>query len=360
MKREKERKSMGGFGRYLAMDIGAANAVVGEPGRGVVLRGRAAVMTTALDKRVLAVGDEAWNAHERTPDNLAVCRPLAAPCDFDVLTPLLAFFRQKANPSGFIVRFLGIRPRALFAVPPCATAFERRAYADAARAAGFSLADCGVALVDETLAHAVGTGLWRRPPGCSAALVVGARCCHAAVFSDGEVALSRCIHSRTPLLGAGGDAMDAAIVEFFERESGLVVGTEYAERIKRSAGVSPASGGYGEVEPPPGCKMSVSQAAAGVRDAMSAPLARLCAMFGELLEDAARELGDGALSEIADGGVMLSGGGAQLRGLDDLLRDKFKMPFTLAERPLDSAVDGMLEMIASRRIPALEVEATKR
>jgi len=341
------------FGKRIVIDVGAANVVVGIAGRGIVLREPAAIMTAVQDKRILAVGTEAWNALERTPENFVSLRPLFQGingCDPDVLEAMLGYFVYKICRKKIFVGYATVPPRLLLSVPSCTTAFERRVLAD-------SLQSCcsarEVAFVDETLAHAVGMGLWRRK-GYSAALVVGARCCQAAVFADGELALSRCVHSRTPILGAGGDALDAAVAEFFERECGLVVGTEYAERIKRAVGASADSAG--DVVPPPGCKLSAAQVAEGVRAAMSAPLARLAELFGELLEDASREFGDAALSEIASGGVMMSGGCAQLKGLDTMLGDKFKMQFALAEGPLDSAADGLLEMVSSGRIPALSVE----
>lgn len=341
----------------VVMDVGAANSVAGVAGRGTVLREPTAIMLQAHTTRILAIGDEAWKALERVPDNLVVERVLQNGlngCDPYLLSGILKFLLSKVCNRHFFLCYPGV----LFSVPSCATAYERRVLSDAARVRNLVAPkerriNRRVEFVDETFAHAVGMGLWRRK-GHSAALVVGARCCQAAVFSDGELALSRCVYSQTPILGAGGDALDAAVVEFFERECGLVVGTEYAERIKRAVGVS--AGSAGEVVPPPGCKLSAAQVAEGARAAMSAPIGRLVAMFGELLEDAARELGDAAISEIASGGVMLSGGGAQLKGLGALLGDKFKMDFALAERPLDSAAEGMLEMVATGRIPALPVK----
>ncbi len=346
-----------GFGKTMVVDAGAANAVIGVPGRGIVLREHTAIMLQAHTTRILAIGDEAWKALERVPGNLVVERVLQnglGGCDTHLLSGVLNFLFAKAFNQNFFL----CHPGVLFSVPSCTTAYERRVLAEAVRARNLGATNARsinrrVEFVDETLAHAVGMGLWRRK-GYSAALVVGARCCQAAVFRDGELALSRCLHSRTPLLGAAGDALDAAVGEFFERECGLVVGTEYVERVKRSVGVSAATAG--DVVPPPGCRLSAAQVAEGVRAAMYAPIERLAAMFGELLENAAREFGDAALSEIASGGVMLSGGGAQLRGLDAMLGDKFKMEFALAERPLDSAAEGMLEMVASGRIPALSME----
>jgi rod shape-determining protein MreB len=341
----------------VVMDVGAANTVAGIAGRGVVLREPAAIMLQAQTKRILATGNDAWNALERTPENIVALRPLSrgiGGCDPDVLAGMLRYQLTNVCRQNFFL----CQPGVLFAVPSCTTAYERQMLADASYIGSLPGLKAGcvkrrVALVDETLAHAVGMGLWRRK-GYSAALVVGARCCQAAIFADGELALSRCVHSRTPILGAGGDALDAAVAEFFARECGLIVGTEYAERIKRSVGASAATAV--DVVSPPGCKLSAAQVAEGTRAAMSAPLARLVAMFGELLEDAARELGDAAVSEIASCGVMLSGGGAQLKGLRAMLGDKFKMEFALAERPLDSAAEGMLEMVASGRIPALPVK----
>lgn len=355
--RQKEGDSVIGSGKTIVVDVGAANAIAGIPGRGVVERKPTATMLQAHTTHILAIGDEAWKALERVPGNIVAERVLKNGingCDPYLLSGVLDFLLAKAFNQNFFL----CHPGVLFSVPSCATAYERRVLADAVRVRNLGgpterRINRRVEFVDETLAHAVGMGLWRRK-GCSAALVVGARCCQAAVFFDGELALSRCLHSRTPLLGAAGDALDAAVGEFFERECGLVVGTEYAERVKRSVGVSAATAG--DVVPPPGCRLSAAQVAEGARAAMYAPIERLAAMFGELLENAAREFGDAALSEIASGGVMLSGGGAQLRGLDAMLGDKFKMEFALAERPLDSAAEGMLEMVAAGRIPTLPME----
>ena len=202
------------FGKRIVIDVGAANVVVGVSGRGAVLREPAAIMLQAQTKRILAVGTEAWNALERTPENIVALRPLfrgIGGCDPDVLAGMLRYQLTNVCRQNFFL----CQPGVLFAVPSCTTAYERQMLADASYIGSLPGLKAGcvkrrVALVDETLAHAVGMGLWRRK-GYSAALVVGARCCQAAVFADGELALSRCVHGGEQLKNVRAEELHAPV-----------------------------------------------------------------------------------------------------------------------------------------------------
>lgn len=318
-------KLMNLFSVDMAIDLGTANTLVYVPGRGIVLN-EPSVVAIAKEQggnKVLAVGLEAKTMIGRTPANIVAIRPLkdGVIADFEVAEEMIKYFINKVHN-----RRMFVSPRIVICVPYGSTAVERRAIRDSALSAGASQ----VWLVEEPMAAAIGANLPVTEATGSMIVDIGGGTTEVGVISLGGVVFSSSVR-------VGGDKMDEAIVNYIRREHNLMIGESTAERIKMEIGraMRPKSGRGKEIEikgrdmvngVPRFMKISQME----VADALSEPTSRIVEGIKVALERTPPELS----ADIVDRGIVMSGGGAQLEGLDELLRKVTNLPVTIAENPL--------------------------
>lgn len=319
------QKLMNLFSVDMAIDLGTANTLVYVPGRGIVLNEPSVVAITKEQSgnKVLAVGLEAKNMIGRTPANIVAIRPLkdGVIADFEVAEEMIKYFINKVHN-----RRMFVSPRIVICVPYGSTAVERRAIRDSALSAGASQ----VWLVEEPMAAAIGANLPVTEATGSMIVDIGGGTTEVGVISLGGVVFSSSVR-------VGGDKMDEAIVNYIRREHNLMIGESTAERIKMEIGraMRPKTGRGKEIEikgrdmvngVPRFMKISQME----VADALSEPISRIVEGIKVALERTPPELS----ADIVDRGIVMSGGGAQLEGLDELLRKVTSLPITVAENPL--------------------------
>ena len=315
----------------MAIDLGTANTLVYVKGQGIVLNEPSVVAITEVKgkKKVLAVGDEAKMMLGRTPGNISAIRPLrdGVIADFDVAEDMIKHFIRKVhNRRSFV------SPQVIVCVPSGSTAVERRAIQESAEAAGARR----VFLVEEPMAAAIGAGLPVTEPTGSMVVDVGGGTTEVAVLSLGGIVYSRSVR-------VGGDKMDEAIISYVRRNHNLLVGESSAERIKKDIGTAcpPESGDGGKIEirgrdlmngVPKELILSQRQ----IAEALSEPVGSIIEAVKVALEHTAPELA----ADIVDKGIMLTGGGALLGNLDNILRHATGLPVSIAEDPLSCVVLG--------------------
>ncbi len=317
----------------MAIDLGTANTVVYVRGRGIVLNEPSVVAVETINgiKRVKAVGDDAKLMMGKTPDSIEAIRPLrdGVIADIDVAEQMIKHFITKVHggkPS------LISHPEIVICVPSGSTSVERRAIRDAASNAGASQ----VWLIEEPMAAAIGADMPVTEPIGSMVVDIGGGTTEVAVLSLRGVAYSTSVR-------AGGDKMDEAIVSYVRRHHNLLIGEATAERIKKDFGIArtPADGtgliiqikGRDLVNGVPK-EISINQAQ--IADALSEPIGTIIEGVRIALENTAPELA----ADIVDQGIVLTGGGALIRELDDMLRDATGLPVTVAEDPLTCVAIG--------------------
>jgi len=315
----------------LAIDLGTANTLVYVGGRGIVLNEPSvvAIATVKGRKQVLAVGEEAKQMLGRTPGNIEAIRPLreGVIADFEVAEEMIKHFIRKVhNRRSFV------SPQVIVCVPSGSTAVERRAIQESAESAGARR----VYLIEEPMAAAIGAGLPVTEPTGSMVVDIGGGTTEVAVLSLGGIVYSRSVR-------VGGDKMDEAIISYMRRNHNLLIGETTAERIKKEIGTAraPADGEGLSIEVkgrdlmqgvPREVRISEKQAS----DALSEPVGQIVDAVKMALEATPPELA----SDIADKGIMLTGGGALLRGLDAEIRDHTGLPVTVADDPLSCVALG--------------------
>src|SRR5246127_5208991 len=315
----------------MAIDLGTANTLVYVKGRGIMLNEPSVVAIASVKgrKQVLAVGDEAKMMLGRTPGNIQAIRPLrdGVIADFDVAEEMIKHFIRKVhNRRSFA------SPQIIICVPSGSTAVERRAIQESAESAGARR----VFLIEEPMAAAIGAGLPVTEPTGSMVVDIGGGTTEVAVLS-----LSGIVYSRS--VRVGGDKMDEALISYMRRHHNLLIGETTAERIKKEIGTArPPMDGDGlaiEVKGrdlmqgvPREVRISEKQAS----DALAEPVAQIIDAVKMALEATPPELA----SDIADKGIMLTGGGALLRGLDAEIRDHTGLPVTVADDPLSCVALG--------------------
>ncbi len=317
----------------MAIDLGTANTVVYVRGRGVVLNEPSvvAIETIKGEKRVRAVGDDAKMMMGKTPDSIQAIRPLrdGVIADIDVAEQMIKHFIHKvhggkAKPWRF--------PEIVICVPSGSTSVERRAIRDAASNAGASQ----VWLIEEPMAAAIGAGMPVTEPIGSMVVDIGGGTTEVAVLSLRGLAYTTSVR-------VGGDKMDESIVSFVRRNHNLLIGEATAERIKKEVGTArvPADGegriihvkGRDLVNGVPK-EIPISQGQ--IAEAMSEPVGSIVEGVRMALENTAPELA----ADIVDQGIVLTGGGALLDGLDDIIREETGLPVIVAEDPLTCVALG--------------------
>jgi rod shape-determining protein MreB len=321
---------MGLFSTDLAIDLGTANTLVYVKGRGVVMSEPSvvAVQTDARgNDRIKSVGKEAKSMLGRTPGSIRAVRPLkdGVIADFEIAEELLRYFISRAhNRSSFI------RPRIVIAVPSGITEVEKRAVRDSALSARAR----EVHLIDEPMAAAIGAGLPITEPSGNMIIDIGGGTTEVAVISLAGIVYANSVR-------VGGDKMDDAILNYVKRKFNLLIGEGTAERIKIEIGTA-----YPMDEPRTmavkgrdlvgGVPKTVEINTEDIREALQEPVNAIVEAAKIALERTPPELA----ADIADKGIVLSGGGSMLRNLDVLLRHETGLPIMLAEDPFTAVVMG--------------------
>jgi rod shape-determining protein MreB len=315
----------------MAIDLGTANTLVYVKGQGVVLNEPSVVAyeTRGGRKVVHAVGTEARDMLGRTPVFMEAIRPMrdGVIADFVVAEEMIKHFIRKVhNRRAFV------SPLIIICVPSGATPVEKRAIYQSAMAAGARQ----VELIDEPMAAAIGAGLPIDAPAGSMVVDIGGGTTEVAVLSLGGIVYSRSVR-------VGGDKMDEAIVNHLRKVENLLIGEMTAERIKKEIGTAAApSDGVGLSidirgrDLVTGVPKEVTITEAMVAEALSSPVSQIVDAVKVALEAMPPELA----ADIVDNGIMLTGGGALLRKLDDVLRERTKLPVTIADDPLTCVVMG--------------------
>ncbi len=316
----------------MAIDLGTANTVVYVRGQGIVLNEPSVVAIETLNgiKRVKAVGDDAKLMMGKTPDSIEAIRPLrdGVIADIDVAEEMIQYFIRKVNgkPSVFS------SPEIVICVPSGSTSVERRAIRDAASNAGAR----EVFLIEEPMAAAIGADMPVTEPIGSMVVDIGGGTTEVAVLSLRGLAYTTSVR-------VGGDKMDEAIVSYVRRHHNLLIGEATAERIKKEYGTArPPADGIGQTihikgrDLVNGVPKEISINQGQIAEALSEPIGTILEGVRIALENTAPELA----ADIVDQGIVLTGGGALMHGIDEYLRDETGLPVTVAEDPLTCVAIG--------------------
>jgi rod shape-determining protein MreB len=315
------------LGRDMAVDLGTANTLVYVRGRGIALNEPSVVALNTDTGKIVAVGVQAKRMIGRTPGNIVAVRPLkdGVIADFDVTERMLRYFIQKVHRHRHLAR-----PRLVVAVPSGITGVEQSAVQEAGHQAGAR----SVYIIEEPMAAAIGTGLPVYEPTGNMVVDVGGGTTEVAVISLGGIVTSQSIR-------VGGDEMDQAIIVFAKKKYSLMLGERTAEEIKMAVGSACPSPDEPHAEIRgrdlvSGLPKTVVICAEEVRHAIQGPVSIVVDMVKTTLDKCPPELA----GDIMDRGIVLTGGGALLRGLDERLREETGMPIHLADNPLESVVLG--------------------
>jgi rod shape-determining protein MreB len=312
--------------RDMAIDLGTANTLVYVRGQGIVLNEPSVVAINTRDNRALAVGLEAKRMIGRTPSHIQAIRPLrdGVIADFDITEKMLRYFIKKVQPRRWA------RPRIIICVPSGITGVERRAVEEAAYHAGARRAYT----IEEPMAAAIGVGLPIHEPTGSVIVDIGGGTTEVAVISMGGIVVSRSAR-------VGGDELDESIVNWVKKEYNLLLGDRTAEQLKMAIGSAWPFSDEPNAEIRgrdlvTGLPKTVIITAAEVREATEEPVAGVVDAVKFCLDKTPPELA----SDVMERGIVLTGGGALLRGLDVRIANETGTPVITADRPLHSVVLG--------------------
>jgi rod shape-determining protein MreB len=322
-----QKSKLSFIGRDMAVDLGTANTLVYVRGRGIVLNEPSVVAVNQDTGGILAVGLEAKKMIGRTPSNIVAIRPLkdGVIADFDTTERMLRYFIQKVHKRRYFAK-----PRIVVCVPSGITGVEQRAVKDAGYAAGARK----VYIIEEPMAAAIGAGLPIHEPTGNMVVDIGGGTTEVAVISLGGIVSSLSIR-------VGGDELDQSIINWVKREFSLLLGERTAEEIKMAIGSAYPIPNEPDAEIrgrdlATGLPKTIVVSAADIRKSLEEPVNAIVNAIKATLDKCPPELA----SDLMDRGIVLTGGGALLKGLDERLRRETGMPIHVAEQPLNCVVDG--------------------
>jgi len=323
---------MGFLSRDIGIDLGTANTLVYVKGKGIIIREPSVVAINQKTRDILAVGDAAKDMIGRTPGNIVAIRPMkdGVIADFDITQSMLKYFMERAMSKGVFSK-----PRVVICVPSGVTEVEKRAVEDSTIQAGAKEAY----LIEEPMAAAIGANLPVEEPCGSMVVDIGGGTSEVAVISLGGIVTSKSLR-------IAGDELDESIVNYIKKEYNLMIGERTAEEIKKAIGAAylkPKEETF-EIRGrdlitglPKNMKITSSE----ITEALREPINSIVDSIKYTLEKTPPELA----ADIMDRGIMLTGGGALLSGLDRLIREETGMPVSIAENPLDCVAIGAGKVI---------------
>ena len=315
------------LGRDLAIDLGTANTLIYVRGQGIVLDEPSVVAININDGRPVAVGLEAKRMMGRTPNHIKAIRPLkdGVIADFEVCEKMLRYFIQRVHASKWS------KPRMVICVPSGITGVEQRAVQDAAEYAG---ARKPVHIIEEPMAAAIGANLPVHEPSGNMVVDIGGGTTEVAVISLGGIVTAQSVR-------VAGDELDDAVMQYVKKEFSLAIGDRTAEEIKIQMGsawpmeeeLTADIRGRDLIS---GLPRTIQLTTEHVREALAEPVAAIIDAVKTTLDKTPPELA----ADIMEDGIMLTGGGALLGGLDERLSHETGMPIRVADEPLYSVVIG--------------------
>jgi rod shape-determining protein MreB len=315
------------IGRDMAVDLGTANTLVYVRGRGIMLNEPSVVALNSQTREILAVGTEAKRMLGRTPDAITAIRPMrdGVIADFESTEQMLRIFIQRVHRRRYFTK-----PRLVVCVPSGITSVEQRAVKEA----GYQAGARRVYIIEEPMAAAIGASLPVHEATGNMIVDIGGGTTEVAVISLGGIVTSMSIRT-------AGDDLDASIISWFKKEYSLMLGERTAEEIKVELGSAFPLPEEPEAEIRgrdlvSGLPRTITVSSAEVRQAIEEPLHSIVDAVRVTLDKTPPELA----GDIMDRGLVLTGGGALLRGLDDRLRHETGMPVHIADDPLHSVAMG--------------------
>ncbi|MCR2821385.1 rod shape-determining protein [Lederbergia panacisoli] len=315
------------FAKDIGIDLGTANVLIHVKGQGIVLNEPSVVAIDRNTNKVLAVGEEARRMVGRTPGNIVAIRPLrdGVIADFDVTEAMLKHFINKLNVKGFLSK-----PRILICCPTNITSVEQKAIREAAEKSGGKK----IYLEEEPKVAAIGAGMDIFQPSGNMVVDIGGGTTDVAVLSMGDIVTSASIKM-------AGDNFDNEILNYVKREYKLLIGERTSESIKINIGTVFPNGRYEEMEirgrdMVSGLPRTISVNSKEIEEALRESVDVIVQAAKNVLEKTPPELS----ADIIDRGVILTGGGALLHGIDQLLAEELKVPVLIAEHPMDAVATG--------------------
>jgi len=328
------------FAKDIGIDLGTANVLIHVKGKGIVLNEPSVVAIDKKTKRVLAVGEEARRMVGRTPGNIVAIRPLkdGVIADFDITEAMLKHFINKLNVKGFFSK-----PRILICCPTNITSVEKKAIREAAEKSGGKK----VYLEEEPKVAAIGAGMDIFQPTGNMVLDIGGGTTDIAVLSMGDIVTSESIK-------VAGDVFDNDILQYIKRHYKLLIGERTSENIKITIGTVFKGGRNEEMDIRgrdmiSGLPRTITIHSSEIEKALRESVSMIVQGAKNVLEQTPPELS----ADIIDRGVILTGGGALMHGIDILLAEELKVPIFIAEFPMDCVAIGtgiMLENIGKASV----------
>lgn len=315
------------LGKDIGIDLGTANVLIFVKGRGIVLDEPSVVAIDSYTRKVLAVGNEAYRMVGRTPGNIVAIRPLrdGVIADFEITEAMLKHFIAKIGVRSFFVR-----PRILICCPTNITSVEQKAIREAAERSGART----VYLEEEPKIAAIGAGMDIFMPSGNMVVDIGGGTTDVAVLSMGDIVTASSIKM-------AGDKFDMDIMRYIKQKYKLMIGERTAENIKKQIGTVFPNGRQDEMEirgrdMVSGLPQTITVYSHEVQEALEESVSHIIIASKNVLERTPPELS----ADIIDKGVMLTGGGAHLHGMDKLLAEELKVPVLVADDPMSCVAKG--------------------
>lgn len=339
------------FSADMGIDLGTANTLVWVKGKGIVIREPSIVAIHKKTKKVIALGEEAKKMLGKTPESITTVKPLKSGVisDFDVTTAMIKRFIEDINSTGSSLPLFLSRPRVVIGIPSSVTEVERRAVWEAALTAGAGEAF----LIEEPMAAAIGEGVSVFAPTGKMVVDIGGGTTEIAVISLGGIVVSRSLKT-------AGDDMDVAISHYIRLRHGLLLGERTVEELKIKLGSAVERKKTKKVDEDKkeekennymaivrgrdietGLPKSLRVTETEIREALAPILTKIVEAVADVLEEAPPEL----TSDILEHGILLTGGGSLLYGMDQLLVDRTHIPVIRAEDPLTTVVRGAAKVL---------------